>query len=652
MNQSIQAIRFLGADMIDKASSGHPGIVLGAAPVVYHLFTEHLKATSTHPKWFNRDRFVLSAGHGSALLYATLHCAGYKIGIEDLKQFRQLGSITPGHPEYGHTDGVEATTGPLGQGISMAVGMAIAESHLRAVFNREGFPLIDHDTFVLVGDGDLQEGVTMEAMSLAGHLQLDRLIVFFDSNDIQLDGPTENANSDNWALKAKSMNWHYEHVADANDLSALNQAILNAKKAGKPTLIEIKSIIGEGALKQGTSQVHGAPLGAQETERIKQALNYPLAPFSVDKAVYDDFQKHFVNRGETAYQAWELLWKDYQKAYPEAAKHLHDIMSGQITVDLSASLRILPLGTKEATRNSIGKQLDRFSELLPALMGGSADLVSSTKVHGLDGNYTKDHREGRNLNFGVREHAMGAIANGLTLHGLRGFTGGFFVFSDYLKPAIRLAALMKVPTLFLFTHDSVAVGEDGPTHQPIEQLSMFRLMPNLTCFRPADANETAYALHYGLKETDQPTLIALTRQNITVQHESSLEQVAKGGYVAIDKADYQGILIASGSEVELAIQAQEVLEKEHHIPVRVVSMPSLELFLSQPESYQESVLPKHCQARLAMEMGASGLWYQVAGKVMGIDTYGMSGPLEDVKQYFGFTSEKVVEKVQNLLKKA
>jgi transketolase len=652
MNRSIQTIRFLGADMIDKAKSGHPGIVLGAASVAYELFTRHLVATSTHPNWFNRDRFVLSAGHGSALLYTLLHLSGYSVSIDDLKEFRQLGSLTPGHPEFGHTDGVEATTGPLGQGLGMAVGMAIAESHLRAVFNRPGFPVIDHDTYVLAGDGDLQEGVTLEAMSLAGHLRLERLIVLFDSNDVQLDGPTSNANSDDWSLKAKSMHWHYLRVDDANNLGEIRQAIENAKAAKRPTLIEIKSVIGEGASKQGTSQVHGAPLGAQETLRIKQSCGFPETPFYVDPDVYQDFKTNFTHRGEQAYHKWETLILRYQTAYPDLYQALQAIIDNCPFTDTSSLIRTLPVGSKEATRNSVGKQLDLFSGKFPSLMGGSADLVSSTKVRGLDGNYTPDHPEGRNINFGVREHAMGAIVNGLTLHHLRGFASGFFVFSDYLKPAIRIAALMKVPTLFLFTHDSVLVGEDGPTHQPIEQMSMFRLMPGLSVFRPADANETAHALHYGMNNLSSPTLIALTRQDITIMHDATYEQVAKGGYIASDRADFEGILIASGSELELALLAQRLLEDNDKIRVRVVSMPSMDRFLAQPESYQESVLPKECQKRLAIEMGASGLWYRFASHVMGIDTYGLSGPAEQVKRHFGFVPETVVSTYLSIRDKA
>ncbi len=648
MKTSINAIRFLGLDMVNKAQSGHPGIVLGAAPVVYKLFTKHMKATSNASKWFDRDRFVLSAGHGSALLYSTLHFAGYDIDMDDLKSFRQLGSITPGHPEYGETDGVEATTGPLGQGIGMSVGMAIAEAHLRARFNKDDLNVIDHYTYALCGDGDLQEGVALESMSLAGHLGLERLVVLFDSNDVQLDGPTEEVTSDDIRKKVESMNWDYHYVDDANDTEAVSQAIEKAKKTDKPSFIEIKSVIGFGSQKAGTSATHGAPIGEEETDSMRRAFDFNHGPFDPPKEAYQDFKDTFIKRGDKAYADWQKTMETYKKRYPEAYEELTDIIEGRGEVDFDKLLAPAEIGTVEATRASMGGVLGEVSSAIPAMIGGSADLSGSTKVKGNDGNFTKENRLGRNINYGVREHAMAAITNGLVLHGMKAFSGGFLIFSDYMKPSIRLAALMNIPSTFIFTHDSVAVGEDGPTHEPIEQLSVYRATPNTDTIRPANANEVRHALRYALEQTSTPTVIALTRQKTTLLKDVMYDDFKQGAYVASDKDDFEGILIASGSEVELALKTQEHLEQEKGVKVRVVSMPSMELFERQPEDVKESVLPSSCQKRLAIELGSPHTWYRYANDVCGLNRFGASGKGAEVVEHLGFTASAVAKRYLNL----
>ena len=642
MQKSIDTIRFLGVDMVNQANSGHPGIVLGAAPVVYHMFTNHLNVLPSQPEWFDRDRFILAAGHGSALLYSTLHLAGYDLPLSELKNFRQLNSKTPGHPEYRHTKGVDATTGPLGQGIANAVGLALAEKYLRHKFNKDNYPLIDHYTYVLCGDGDLQEGVTLEALSLAGHLELERLIVLFDSNDIQLDGPTENAVSENIQLKMQSMHWNYQLVEDANDLTALNEAILRAKQSKLPNFIEIKSVIGFGSKKQGTSATHGAPIGKDETQEMRKRFNYDHPPFDIPKEVYEDFKVHVSDRNQPHYDAWKKMLEDYQNAYPDAYQQLTDIINGVVTIDFDQVLAPVDLGTVEATRNTIGKLIPKLSEHLHSMIGGSADLSGSTKVKGIDGDFTKDCATGRNINYGVREHAMAAITNGLTLHGLKAFSGGFFIFSDYMKPSMRLAALMEIPSIFIFSHDSVAVGEDGPTHEPIEQLSMFRTTPNINTIRPAHANEVRHAIRYAIESKNTPSVIVLTRQDVTVLNEVTYDQFIQGAYIAKDYPDFEGIIIATGSELELALNTQEHLAKKG-VYVRVVSMPCMELFKLQPQTYKDHILPPHVKKRLAVELGTPDLWYQFASNVHGLTTFGMSAPGDQVLDYFGFTVEHLVK---------
>ncbi|MBU0996992.1 MAG: transketolase [Firmicutes bacterium] len=642
MEKTIKAIRFLGMDMINQADSGHPGIVLGAAPVVCSLFQYHMNAYAKDPSWFNRDRFFLSAGHGSALLYATLHLAGYDIPMDELKKFRQLGSMTPGHPEFRHAPGVEATTGPLGQGIGMAVGSAIAETYLRNTFSTKDLPVVDHYTYVLCGDGDLQEGVAMESLSLAGHLGLKKLIVLFDSNDIQLDGPTKNSISEDIKMKMESVGFEYILVKDANDVLDVSIAIEKAKQSEKPAFLEIKSVIGFGSLKQGTSATHGSPLGFEETLRMKKELGYSTVPFEVDQEVYDKFQSRFGARGDRQYNAWNFYMDTYQKTYPDKYKQLMSIINETIDVDFDALLPEVPLGTKEATRSSIGKYLPKLSEQILSMIGGSADLTASTKVKGINGNFSEQTPLGRNINFGVREHAMAAIINGMTLHHLKAFSGGFFIFSDYMKPSIRLAALMQIPSIFIFTHDSVCVGEDGPTHEPVEQLSMFRTLPGINTFRPANGNEVRHAIRYALESNRTPSIIALTRQNTVVLNSCSYDEFKQGAYVVKSPKKEEGILIATGSELELAISASEELEKLGH-PVRVVSMPCMELFLTLPKEKQEEILPSRLQNRLAIEMGSSGLWYRFASKAKGIDTFGASAKEQDILEYFGFTMKDIVK---------
>lgn len=639
MEKSVQTIKFLGLDMINKAASGHPGIVLGAAKTVYDLYTKFLVANPSEPQWFNRDRFFLAAGHGSALLYATLHLAGYDLSIDDLKDFRQLSSLTPGHPEYGHTPGVDSTTGPLGQGLAMAVGNALAESYLAATFNKDNLKVVDHYTYALCGDGDLQEGVSLEALALAGRYQLEKLIVLFDSNDVQLDGPTKMANSDNIKMKIESMNWHYQIVGDPEESDELINAIEMAKKSDKPAFIEIKTTIGKGTKAQGTSKTHGSPIGKAETQEMRKSMNYDYDEFDVPKTVYEDFHTTFIKRGVEEYSKWLKDLKLYEKEYPNDYRELNAIINNELEIDFE---KVLPQvnQAKEATRVTIGKVIKALSEKSLALVGGSADLSASTKVKGINGDFDVDNRSGRNINFGVREHAMAAMVNGMTLHNLKAFSGGFFIFSDYMKPAIRIAGLMDVPSLFIFTHDSVAVGEDGPTHEPVEQLAMYRAMPNINVFRPGNANEVIMAMRYALESKSRPNILTLTRQDVETTYKVNYEAFKKGAYVVRDEEDFKAIFIATGSEVELALKTAEKLKAEKNIPVRVVSMPCQELFIETSDEYQNTILPKGVFT-LAIEMGATMPWYRFADKVYGIDDFGRSGKGEEVQEYFGYTEEKL-----------
>lgn len=651
---SINAIRMLGVDMVNKANSGHPGIVLGAAPMAYTLFTEHLSYNAKESKWFNRDRFVMSAGHGSALLYSLLHISGHNVTMEDLKQFRQWGSITPGHPEYGHTDGVDTTSGPLGQGIAMAAGMAVAERYLSGMLNKENFSIIDHYTYVLCGDGDLQEGVTQETMSLAGHMGLSKLIVLYDSNDIQLDGPVKWANSENTQQKFESMNWQYIFVENGEDTDAINKAIIQGKNnQEKPTIIEIKTVIGYGSPDAGTSKTHGAPIGEEKTLKTREALQWDYEPFDVPTEVYEDFTDKNKEKGLLKCAKWHEKLTAYKEAYPEEAGYLDSILNGNFEMDYNKIFNQYDKKASDATRSSSGELLKLLQNANPLMIGGSADLSVSTKVKGIDGDFTFESPKGRNINFGVREHAMAAMVNGITLHGLKGFSGGFFIFSDYMRPAMRLAALMEIPSIFVFTHDSVAVGEDGPTHQPVEQLAGLRAVPNMNVIRPADVNEVMGAWKIALESKGTPTSIVLTRQDVPLLQNSTIQGTEKGGYViSSEKERIDAVIIATGSEVALAIEVQKALLFEN-IDVRVVSLPSFEIFNKQTTAYQNTVIPTSIRKRIAIEMGATLGWHQYTGLdglIITIDKFGASAKGEVVVENYGFNASDVLKKAKDYLK--
>ncbi|MFC2365146.1 MAG: transketolase [Streptococcus mutans] len=653
---SVNAIRFLGVDAIEKSKSGHPGVVMGAAPMAYSLYTKHLRVNPSQPNWINRDRFVLSAGHGSMLLYALLHLSGFEdISIDEIKNFRQWGSKTPGHPEYGHTVGVDVTTGPLGQGISMAVGLAQAERFLAAKYNREGYPIFDHYTYVIAGDGDFMEGVSGEASSYAAKQNLDKLIVLYDSNDICLDGETNDAFTESVRTRYDAYGWHTILVEDGNNIEAIGLAIEEAKAAGKPSLIEIKTVIGYGApTKGGTNAVHGAPLGAEEAAATRKALNWGYAPFEVPQEVYDDFKENVADRGEAAYDAWSNLVGEYRQAYPKEAREVDAIIDGKDPVEIKAAdFPVYENGFSQATRNSSQDAINAAADVLPNFLGGSADLAHSNMTYiKADGLQDADHPLNRNIQFGVREFAMGTVLNGMALHGgLRVYGGTFFVFSDYLKAAVRLSALQGVPVTYVFTHDSIAVGEDGPTHEPIEHLAGLRATPNLVVFRPADARETQAAWHYALTSQNTPTALVLTRQNLDVEAGSSFTSVAKGAYVTYETdSDFNTILLASGSEVNLAVKAAKELEAQGE-KVRVVSVPSTELFDEQSAAYKEAILPNSVRRRVAIEMAASQPWYKYVGldgAVIGIDKFGASAPAAQVIENYGFTVDNVVKVVKEL----
>ncbi|SFA45219.1 transketolase [Anoxybacillus pushchinoensis] len=659
---SIATIRTLSIDAIEKANSGHPGMPMGAAPMAYTLWTKFMNHNPRNPKWFNRDRFVLSAGHGSMLLYSLLHLSGYDVTMEDIKQFRQWGSKTPGHPEYGHTPGVEATTGPLGQGIAMAVGMAMAERHLAATYNKDKFEIINHFTYAICGDGDLMEGVSAEAASLAGHLKLGRLIVLYDSNDISLDGELNLSFSESVEQRFKAYGWQYIRVEDGNNIEEVAQAIAEAQKdLERPTLIEVKTTIGYGSPnKAGTADVHGAPLGKDEIKLTKEAYKWTFEEdFYVPDEVYAHFEKVVKEAGEKKEAEWNALFAEYEKEYPDLAKQLRMAIEGKLPEGWEKALPVYAEGKSLATRASSGEVLNAIAKVVPQFLGGSADLAGSNKtlIKGA-GDFLPGSYEGRNIWFGVREFAMGAALNGMALHGgVKVYGGTFFVFSDYLRPAIRLAALMGLPVTYVFTHDSIAVGEDGPTHEPIEQLASLRAMPNVCVIRPADANETAAAWRLAVESTDRPTALVLTRQNLptlATTAERAYEGVKKGAYVVSEaQGEVQALLLASGSEVSLAVEAQKVLANEG-IHVSVVSMPSWDRFEAQSAEYKESVIPKRVKKRLAIEMGASLGWERYTGDegdILAIDRFGASAPGEKIMQEYGFTVENVVARVKALLNK-
>ncbi|HFI0355489.1 TPA: transketolase [Streptococcus suis] len=652
---SVNAIRFLCIDAIEKSKSGHPGAVMGQAPMAYSLFANHVRINPAVPEWVNRDRFVLSTGHGSMLIYALLHLSGFEdVTMDEIKNFRQWGSKTPGHPEYGHTKGVDVTTGPLGQGISTAVGLAQAERFLAAKYNKEGYNLFDHYTYVICGDGDLMEGVSAEAASYAGLQKLDKLVVLYDSNDICLDGSTEDALTENVRTRFEAYGWHTALVEDGTDLDAIHVAIEKAKVAGKPSLIEVKTVIGYGApTKAGSNSSHGAPLGAEEAEGTRKALGWDYAPFEIPTEVYADYKEKVADRGVAAYDAWTKLVEDYKAAYPELAAEVTAVIEGTDPVVIKPEdFPALENGFSQATRNSSQDAINVAAGVLPNFFGGSADLSHSnmTFIKG-DGLQDAANPLNRNIQFGVREFAMGAILNGLALHSnLRVYGGTFLVFSDYVKAAIRLSALQELPVTYVFTHDSIAVGEDGPTHEPIEHLAGLRAMPNLNVFRPADARETQAAWYLSLTSQSTPSVLALTRQNLTVEEGTDFDKVAKGAYVVYEAAGFDTIILASGSEVNLAVKAAKELEAAG-TKVRVVSVPSTELFDAQDAAYKEEILPNAIRRRLAIEMGATQGWYKYVGldgKVLGIDTFGASAPAQTVIDNYGFTVENVVKLVGEL----
>lgn len=653
---AIDTIRTLSIDAINAANSGHPGLPMGAAPMAYALWSEHLKHNPANAKWFNRDRFVLSAGHGSALLYSLLHLFGYNVSIEDLQQFRKLNSATPGHPEYGHTDGVDATTGPLGQGIAMAVGMAMAEAHLAAKYNQDGFPVVDHHTYTLVGDGCLMEGISYEAMSMAGHMKLGKLIVLYDSNDISLDGELALSFGENVQKRAESTNWHYLRVEDGNDTAAISAAIAAAKQnAEQPTIIEVRTIIGYGSKAAGTNKVHGNPLGKEEAKATKEGYGWH---YEEEFTVPDEVRAHFARlkeQGADKEAEWNRLFDAYSAKYPAQGKELAAAIEGKVAID-AADILTFDSAKSVSTRVASGEAINHFVKTVPAIFGGSADLSGSTMtdIKG-EGKYAIDSYAGRNVYFGVREHAMGAAANGMALHGgVKPFVGTFFVFSDYLRPSIRLAALQKLPVIYVFTHDSIAVGEDGPTHEPVEQLAALRTIPGLTVIRPSDANETASAWAYALERTEGPVALILSRQNLPVLEATrgNRDAVGRGGYVLTEtNGQPDVILIATGSEVSLAVDAKAELEKEK-LSVRVVAMPSRELFDRQSDPYKHSVLPDSVTKRIAIEAGISLGWDRYAGpggKVLSIETFGASGPGGSVMEHFGFSVANVVRLAKDLL---
>ena len=660
MNQidtmSVNAIRVLAADAVQKAKSGHPGLPLGSAAMAYELWANHMNHNPKNPQWKNRDRFILSGGHGSTLLYSLLHLFGYGLTKEDMMNFRQMDSLTPGHPEYGHTVGVEATTGPLGAGMGMAVGMAMAESHLAAVFNKDGYPVVDHYTYVLGGDGCMMEGISSEAFSLAGTLGLSKLIVFYDSNKISIEGSTDIAFTENVQKRMEAFGFQLLTVEDGNDLDAIGRAIEEAKAdTARPSFITVKTQIGYGCpAKQGKASAHGEPLGDDNVTAMKENLNWPsMEPFYVPDEVYANYEAH-AEKGAKAEEKWNALFDEYCQKYPEMKDMWDKFHNPELAKAAYDCEEYWAYDEKpDATRSLSGKQLQKLKNLMPNLIGGAADLAPSTKTYMADmGDFSKDNYAGRNLHFGVRELAMAAIGNGLMLHGgLRAFVSTFFVFSDYTKPMARLSALMGVPLTYVFTHDSIGVGEDGPTHEPIEQLAMLRSMPNFHVFRPADATETAAAWYSAVSSQKTPTALVLTRQNLP-QLAGSSKEALKGAYILEDSSKEvpDAIIIATGSEAHLAVGAKAELAKEG-VDVRVVSMPCMDVFEEQSEEYKEKVLPKAVRKRVAVEALGDFGW----GRYIGLDGaavtmkgFGASAPAGLLFKKFGFTVENVVEAVKSL----
>ena len=649
---SVATIRSLCIDEINKANSGHPGMALGSAPILYTLWTRHLVANPKVPEWFNRDRFVLSAGHASALLYVMLHLSGYDVSMDEIKRFRQLGSKTPGHPEYRWTKGVDATSGPLGQGIAQAVGMAMAEESVRANYT-DGEQLMNHYTYALCGDGCLQEGISQEAISLAGHQKLNKLILLYDANQVTLDGALDLSFSEQVKARFIASEWNVLEVADGNDIEAIDKAIIEAKKSkDKPTMILIHTVIGFGSAKQGTCKVHGSPLGAEDGKNAKLSYGFDHEEFFVPEEVRQQFAETFIARGEKAYEAYNKALDSYKEKHSTEAKRFLSLIDLNVDTYVGEVLPEFVEGGSTSTRVASGKALNAFMLKLPNLIGGSADVAGSVMTK-LDGgvDFTPEHREGHNVNWGIREFAMAAAQNGMLLHGgLRTYVGCFAVFSDYLKPAIRMAALSEVPAIYLFSHDSIAVGEDGPTHEPIEQLAMLRSIPNVRVIRPCDERETYAAWAEALRSKRTPTALILSRQNLPLLPGSSAEGLAKGAYVVSkEEKKVQLELIATGSEVSLAVEAQKLL-KEEGIDVRVVSMPSWELFAAQDQTYQDSVLSLPWDKRVSVEMLSTFGWDRYAKHHMGLDHFGASGPAKDVIAKFDFTASRLAKICKEIVK--
>ncbi len=655
-DRAVSAIRALSIAQIEKANSGHPGLPMGAAPMAYVLWNKILKANPKKSSFFDRDRFVLSAGHGSAMLYALLHLSGYDVSLDDLKDFRQLNAKTAGHPERGHIDGVEVTTGPLGQGIAQAVGLAIAEKHMAALYNKEDLTIIDHYTYALCGDGDLMEGISYEAMSLAGHLNLSKLIVLYDSNDICLDGKTSTTFSEDMKKRAEALNWNYLLVEDGSNLSEIFQAISKAKEnTNGPTIIEIKTIIGFGSANQGTNKVHGAPIGQEDFIKAKDVYGWSEDDFQIPEDVYQSFADGILAKGKEANEKWDELLKSYKEKYAEDYKNLMAGINRELPENFMDQVKKYSHEDKAlATRASNGEIIQDLAKITPNFWGGSADLFSSNKTNIKDTEaFTDKTPKGRNIYYGVREFAMAAIGNGIIAHGGSfHHVSTFFVFTDYLKAAIRLSALSNLPLTYVMTHDSIAVGEDGPTHEPIDQLAMIRAIPNTLMLRPADANETRLAWKIALESKDKPVVMALTRQNVrNLKETENLTGIEKGAYVISDCENPELIIIATGSEVELALDAKEILAKEGK-KIRVVSMPSMELFRNQDKAYKDQVLPRNIK-KVSLEMASTFGWAEwtgLDGLNIGIDSFGASGKGEEVMEAFGFTKEKIASRIKDFLK--
>ncbi len=657
---SINTLRVLSVDMVERAKSGHPGMPLGAAPMAFTLFSRFLRHNPSNSKWFNRDRFVLSAGHGCALLYSLLHLYGYKISMDDLKKFRQFGSVTPGHPEYGLTDGVEATTGPLGQGFAMGVGMAMAEKSLADCFNRKGFPVIDHYTYAIVSDGDLMEGVASEAASLAGTLKLGKLIYLYDDNDISIEGKTSLAFTENVGERFDAYGWHVQKVKDGNNIEDIEKAIARARdEKARPSLVIISTRIGYGSPKEGKASVHGEPLGAEDAKKTREFFGFAGAPeFYVPEEVRRYFGE-LAKKGAENEKKWTAVFDEYKKAYPKEAALLEKYIKADVNSELIGSLAFFePVEGGIATRTASGKVMNLIENYMTEFIGGSADLAPSTKTELSGcGSFGIAGRCSRNIHFGVREHAMGAIINGMALHGgLIPYAATFLSFLDYMREPVRLAAMMKTHSIFVFTHDSIGLGEDGPTHQPVEHISSLRLVPDLTVIRPADANETVAAWYWAIT-AKKPVALIFTRQNVPVldtKKSALFEGVLKGAYVLSEPNGVPDvIIIATGSEVHAALEAQEILAKRN-IKARIVSMPSYEIFISQDMNYRNSVIPPYMKRRVIVEAGSTAFWRGLAGdkgEVIGVDRFGASAPGAVVLEKYGITARNIADTAEKVLKK-